>query len=89
MLTGEVPLCAILLHGQFMAGNEMPSEHLATPAAFQANDIIPMNRSPDRDGRCPLSLGFGCRFSEADERPMERSRSILRVSSDPIWFRRT
>jgi hypothetical protein len=51
-----------------MAGSERPSEHLAAPAAFQANDIIGVNRSPDRDSECPLTVEFGCRFTEADER---------------------
>jgi hypothetical protein len=49
MLTGEVPASAILLYGQSMAGTEMPPEHLAAPAAIQANDIIAMDGSPDRD----------------------------------------
>jgi hypothetical protein len=67
MVTGEVPANAILLHGQSMAGSEMPLEHLAAPAAFQAHDIIAVNRSPYRDGGCPLTLDVGCRFSESTE----------------------
>jgi hypothetical protein len=43
MVTGEVPANAILLHGQSMAGCEMPLEHLAAPAAFEADDIIAVN----------------------------------------------
>jgi hypothetical protein len=70
MLTGELPLRAILLHGQSMAGSEMPSEHLAAPAAFQANDIIAVDGSPDRDGGCPLFVEFGCGFPETYERLM-------------------
>jgi hypothetical protein len=53
-----------------MAGSEMASEHLAAPAAFEADDIIAVNGSPDRDGGCPLALGFGCRFTDANERLM-------------------
>jgi hypothetical protein len=49
----------------------MPFEHLPAPAAFEANDIIAVNRSPDRHGWGPLSLGFGCRDSEPDERLMD------------------
>jgi len=45
----------------------MPSEHLAAPAAFEANDIIAMNGSADRHGGGPLSLNFGCRLSESRE----------------------
>jgi hypothetical protein len=43
MLTVEVPPHAILVHGQSMADDEMPPEHLAAPATVQANDIIAMN----------------------------------------------
>src|SRR6516165_1508410 len=71
MLTGEVPACAILLHRQVMAGNEMPSEHLAAPPAFQTNDIIAMDGSPDWHGGGPLTFGFGCGFSEPRERPVD------------------
>jgi hypothetical protein len=81
MLTGEVPSRAILLHGQSMAGQDMPSEHLATPAAFQANDIIAMNGPPDRHSRCSLSLEFGYRFSETCERLMngrDQDRQLVR-----------
>jgi hypothetical protein len=67
MVTGEIPASAILLHGQSMAGSEMPLEHLAAPAAFEAHDIIAVNRSPYRDGGCPLTLDVGCRFSESTE----------------------
>jgi hypothetical protein len=50
-----------------MAGREMPSKHLAAPAAFQAHDIIAVDRSPYRDGGCPLTLDVGCRFPESSE----------------------
>src|SRR5215469_11813848 len=49
----------------------MPPERQAAPAAFEANDIIRVNRSPDRHGGGPLSLGFGSRFSESRERLMD------------------
>jgi diadenosine tetraphosphate (Ap4A) HIT family hydrolase len=39
MLTGKVPLCAVLLDGQSMAARDTPSEHLAAPAAFEANHV--------------------------------------------------
>jgi hypothetical protein len=71
MLTGELPLRAILLHGQSMAGSEMASEHLAAPPTFEANDIIAMNGSPDRDGGYLLSVEFGYRFPETGERLMD------------------
>ena len=71
MVSRKFPSGAILLHGQSMACSEMPSEHLTPQTAFQANDIIAMHRSPDRDGSCPLTPGFGCGFSEPRERPID------------------
>jgi hypothetical protein len=53
-----------------MAISQMPSEHLAAPAAFEANDVIALDRAPNWDGGGPLSFGLGCRFTEADERLM-------------------
>jgi NAD(P)-dependent dehydrogenase (short-subunit alcohol dehydrogenase family) len=38
MLTGEFPASATLLHGQSIAGREMPSEHLASPPALETDD---------------------------------------------------
>jgi len=38
MFARQVPASAILLDGQSMAGIEMPLDHLAAPAALQAND---------------------------------------------------
>jgi hypothetical protein len=67
MLTGEVPASTILLHGKSMSGSEMPLEHLASPAAFQANDIIAVNRSADRHRGCSLSVEFGYRFTKSCE----------------------
>ena len=67
MLAGKVPPCAISVDAQSMAGREMPPKHLAAPAAIQANDVITMKRSPDRDGGCPLSIEFGYRFTKACE----------------------
>jgi hypothetical protein len=40
MLTRQVPASAILVNAKSMVGREMPSEHLAASAAFQADDII-------------------------------------------------
>jgi hypothetical protein len=65
------PAGTILVDAQSMAGSEMSFEHLATPAAFEANDMIALNRSPDRHGGGPLSLNFGCRFSAPRERLMD------------------
>jgi hypothetical protein len=64
MISGEFPAGTILVDAQSMAGREMPSEHLTAPAAFEANDIIGMDRSTDRHDGGPLSLGCGCRFFE-------------------------
>jgi hypothetical protein len=68
-----------------MAGSEMASEHLAAPAAFQTNDIIAMNGLPDRDGGYPLSVEFGYRFPETDERLMNgRDESSELVEPDLV-----
>jgi hypothetical protein len=48
----------------------MPPERQAAPAAFEANNIIVVKRSPDRNAGRPLTLGLGCRFSEPDARLM-------------------
>jgi DNA topoisomerase VI subunit B len=47
-----------------MDGREMPSEHLAAPAAFEADNIIAVTRSPDLHRGCSLFVEFGCRFAE-------------------------
>jgi hypothetical protein len=70
VLTGEVPASAILVNAQSVTGSEVPFEHLTAPATIEADDIIAMNGLPDRDGRCPLNLRFGCRFTDANERLM-------------------
>src|SRR3984893_9075455 len=38
MLTGEFPASTTLLDAQSVAGSEMPSEHLASPRAFETED---------------------------------------------------
>jgi len=70
MVSGEFPARTILVSAQSMAACQMPPQRQAAPAAFEANDIIAVNRSPDRYGGRPLSLGFGCWFSERGKRPM-------------------
>jgi hypothetical protein len=47
MVTGEVPAGTILVDAQSVTRIEIPPEHLAAPAAIQANDKIAMNGSPD------------------------------------------
>jgi hypothetical protein len=72
MLTGEVPPYAVLLDAQSVTGIEMPPKHLAAPATFEADYVIAMNGSPDRDGGCPLTADFGCRFTNGCEGLMYR-----------------
>jgi hypothetical protein len=67
MITRQVPASAILFYRQSMAGREMPSKHLPAPAAFEANDIIAVDGSPDRDGGNSLSVEFGYRFTNGCE----------------------
>ena len=52
-----------------MGGPDVPAEHLPAPAAIQADDVIAVNGSPDRNRRGSLDDGF-CPFAEAGERPM-------------------
>src|SRR5271156_133936 len=70
VIAGKVPPCSIRIDGQSMAGSEMASDHLAAPATFQANDIIAMDGSANRDGGYPLIPSSGCRLSESSERLM-------------------
>jgi len=48
----------------------MPAEHLAAPAAIQADDVIVVHGSPDRHRRNSLGGGFCCRLTEATESVM-------------------
>src|SRR5712692_1220213 len=72
MFTRQVPASTILVDAQSMAGRDMPSEHLAAQAAFEADDVIAINRSPNRHRGCPLDLAFSCRFAEAGDDLMHR-----------------
>jgi hypothetical protein len=67
VIAWQVPASTILLNGQSTAGHEMPFEHLAAPAAFQANDIIAVDGSPDRHCGRSLFVEFGYRFTKAGE----------------------
>jgi hypothetical protein len=85
MFTRQVPVSTILLDGQSMAGRRMPSDHQAAPPTFQTNDVVTMNRSPDRDGRSPLISDFWHRSSEANERMMNgRNQGRQLVGRDLI-----
>jgi hypothetical protein len=50
-----------------MSRAEMPSKHLAAPAALQANDMIAVDGSADRDSGRALFVEFGYRFTKACE----------------------
>ena len=67
MLAREFPASTILVDAQSTVTSKMPPERQAAPATFEANDVIGVDRSPDRHGGSPLSLNFGCRFSESRE----------------------
>jgi hypothetical protein len=45
----------------------MPAEHLSFPAAIQVDDMIAVDRSPDRNRRGSFDNGFCCRFPELTE----------------------
>jgi hypothetical protein len=85
MFARQVPASAILVDGQSMAGRQMPSDHQAAPAAFQADDIIPMNRSPDWHRGSSLCVEFGYRFTETCEGLMNgRDQSSELIGRDLI-----
>ena len=71
MVSREFPSGAILVDVQPMTGREMPFEDLPAPAAFEANDIIAVNRAPDGDGGSPINFRFCRRSSKSRERPMD------------------
>jgi hypothetical protein len=62
MIARKAPVNTIGVDGQAVTGRDIPSEHMAAPAAFQADDIIAMNGSPDRDGGYPPFIEFGHRL---------------------------
>jgi hypothetical protein len=54
-----------------MGGRQMQAEHLTTPAAIQAGDMIVLNRSPDRNRRGLLDKRLCCRCTEGGKRLMD------------------
>ena len=71
MFTRQIPVHAILLHGQSMSGRDMASEHLAAPPTFEADHEIPVNGSPDQHRGCALAADFCYGFPETCERLMD------------------
>ena len=68
MVSRQVPTAAIFIDIQSVAGREVPLEHLPTPAAIQANHVVPVNGSPHRNSGCALAGRFGRWFTESPER---------------------
>jgi hypothetical protein len=54
-----------------MGGRHMPPKHLAFPAAVQADDVIVVNGSANRNRRGSLDDGFCRRFTESREGLMD------------------
>jgi hypothetical protein len=54
-----------------MSGREMTADHLTSPPAFDANDEVALNGSPDRHRRGSLDRGFLRRPAEVGERLMD------------------
>jgi hypothetical protein len=67
MLTRQVPASTILVDAQPVTGRYMPSEHLAAPAAFDADDVIAVNGPSNRNSGCSLFVEFGYRFTKGCE----------------------
>jgi hypothetical protein len=70
MFTRQVPPSAIVVDAQTMAGRQMSSDHQAPPSAFQADDEITLNGSPDRHRGSSRPAVFIDGLTEADERLM-------------------
>src|SRR5712691_6052138 len=68
-----------------MACRKMASEHLAAPAAFQADDVIAIDGSPDRDRGYSLPVSFGDHFTERCTHGRDQRRELV----GPDWFHRT
>ena len=47
----QIPSLQVLLAGQSVAGAQMAAQHLAFPAAVEANDRVALYRTPQRHGR--------------------------------------
>ena len=65
-----------------MARCQMASEHAAGKAAFETNNEISLNGSPDRNRRGSLDDGFCCGFAEATESVMhcrEQGGELIRL----------
>jgi hypothetical protein len=63
----------------------MPTNHASFPAAFQTNDIIAVNGSPDRNRRGSLGGGFADWLSQFGERLMNgRNQGWKLVGHDRI-----
>ena len=71
MLSREFPASTILVGAQSTVTSKMPPERQAAPAAFEANDIIAVNRSTNRHRGSSLAAGFWWRFTETCEGLMD------------------
>ena len=79
MIGWQLPADAILRGFKPMSDAEMPAEHLAAISALEANDMVVLHRSPDRD--C-LAGGAGADAGALWPRPMsERCTSAIRPAS--------
>src|SRR6476659_8369899 len=68
-----------------MSEVQMPAEHLAAVSAFEANDIVALYRSPNRDSRHQrCRRRHGRALDEATERAMHcrnQSRNLINVDT--------
>ncbi len=67
----QVPACAILLDGQPVRGHEMAADHLTSPTAIYAHDVIALNGSPERHCWSSFDDGFGRRLAEVTQSLMD------------------
>ena len=86
MISRQLPSSAIVHGFKSMSDVQMPAEHLAAVSAFEANDIVALYRSPNRDSRhrrCQRRHGRA--LDEATERAMHRrNQSRHLINTDTI-----
>jgi hypothetical protein len=85
VISRQLPASAIVRGFKPMSDVQMPAEHLAAVSAFEANDIVALYRSPNRDSRHQrCRRRHGRALDEATERAMHcrnQSRNLINVDT--------
>ena len=85
MISRQLPTSAIVRGFKPMSDVQMSAQHLAAVSAFEANDIVALYRSPNRDSRHQrCRRRHGRALDEATERAMHcrnQSRNLINVDT--------